>query len=407
MNLSSAVSRRALIRSLFFAILAFITIFAAGHRYGLVPPFGPLLSPGRGVWHRVKPIYEKSSEASTLSLDALKESVEVVVDDDQIKHVFAKNDHDLYVAQGYLLASERLWEMDFLARTASGRLSEILGERTLEIDKYFRRMGLAAAAQGSAEEFERDPLTRAAVSAYAEGVNAYISQLDRKNLPLEYRLLGHEPEPWSLVKTAQLLKFMAWNLAGGSRDLQLSRSVAQLSGSEIDELFPLNIEPPEPIIPRGTKWNFTSSAPPAPLARFQPDLSRFKPVPTPDPGNGSNNWAVSGRKSTTGLPILSNDIHLSLYLPSLWYEMQLVSPTQNVYGIALPGAPGVVLGFNSKLAWGVTNAGVDVLDWYQLRFRDETKSEYLFNGQWRPVIAREETIKVRGAADVTLVQRQT
>lgn len=404
---STAASRRALLRSIFFALVALILVVVLGRRFGIVPPVGPLLSPGQGVWARNQPLYEKSKSRHSLAVSGLREPVEIVVDRDQIKHLFAKNDHDLYFTQGYVLASERLWEMDFLSRTAAGRLSEIMGERTLEIDKYFRRMGLSRAAEGSAEEFEKDPTTRAALEAYVAGVNAYVATLDPHEYPLEYRLLGHAPEPWTALRAAQLLKFMAWNLSGHSHDLRLSRSAAQLSGTEFDELFPLGLETPEPIIPRGTKWSFKATAPSAPLTRFQADLTRFKPLPTPDPSNGSNNWAVTGKKSTTGLPILSNDIHLNLYLPSLWYEMQLVSPTQNVYGIALPGAPGVILGFNSKLAWGVTNAGVDVLDWYQLRFRDEKKSEYLFNGQWRPVIAREEIIKVRGRDDVTLVQRQT
>lgn len=404
---STAAARRAIIRSIFFALLTLVMVLLLGHRFGLVPPLGPLLNPGRGVWKRSTPLYEKNVSDTTIEATGLKEPVQIVVDHDQIKHLFAKNDHDLYFAQGYVLASERLWEMDFLSRTASGRLSEVMGERTVEIDTYFRRMGLPAAAQLSAEEFDKDPLTKMALSAYVEGVNAYIATLSPGKWPLEYRLLGHEPEPWSALKAAHLVKFMAWNLAGYSHDLQLSRSASQISGSEFDELFPLALDVPEPIIPRGTKWKIESKAPPAPLTRFQPDLTRFKSLPTPDPSNGSNNWAVTGKKSTTGLPILSNDIHLNLYLPSLWYEMQLVSPSQNVYGIALPGAPGVVLGFNAKLAWGVTNAGADVLDWYQLRFRDEKKSEYLFNGQWRPVIAREETIKVRGRPDVILVQRQT
>ncbi|RYZ69282.1 MAG: penicillin acylase family protein, partial [Proteobacteria bacterium] len=241
-----------------------------------------------------------------------------------------------------------------------------------------------------------------------EGVNAFIATLKPSTFPIEYKILGVSPEAWEPKNAGYLLKFMAWSLSGSSQDVPLSRSAHVLGKAAFQELFPLNLPVPEPIVPAGTKFATRSVAPEAPSEDFEPSVESLDPLPTPHPSNGSNNWAVTGKKSTTGLPILSNDIHLGLSLPALWYEMQLVSPTQNVYGIALPGAPGVILGFNESMAWGVTNGGDDVLDWYQLRFRDEKRSEYLYEGGWRPVISREVKMKVRGEAEPrVLLLRET
>ena len=263
-----------------------------------------------------------------------------MVDKDQIKHIFAESDDDLYTAQGYVLASERLWEMEFLARVTAGRLSEIMGRRTLEFDKYFVKLGVPQAAKESAELMLNDPLTGPAIRSYTSGVNAYIETLKPDDYPFEYKLLNIAPEKWAPVNAAYLLKFMAYDLAGHNRELLLSRSRSRVSKDDFDTLFPLDLtlDRPnlEPIVPKGTKFSFGSRAPEIPEVEFLPDLKALDPVPQPHPSNGSNNWAVTGKKSVTGKPILSNDIHLSLTLPSLWYQVQLVSPTQNVYGIALP-----------------------------------------------------------------------
>src|SRR5206468_431774 len=153
----------------------------------------------------------------------------------------------------------------------------------------------------------------------------------------------YQPEPWTPERVGLLMKFMAWSLSGSSNDLQLTRSRSKLHPSEFDELFPLSLEALDPIVPKGTRWSFESLAPKGPSKEFVPDFSKIEPPPIqPSPGNGSNNWAVTGKKSSTGLPILSNDIHLDLNLPSLWYEIQLHSPKQNVYGVALAGAPGII-----------------------------------------------------------------
>lgn len=393
------------VKSLIFAILALALVGAMKHRFGLMPPIGELLNPFNGSWKRAPHVFEKRE--GQLRAQGLREKVDIIVDADQITHVFAKNDHDLYFAQGYVVASERLWQMEFLVRTASGRLSEILGPKTLDYDTYFTRLGLPAAAEASATLMLQDPVTAEPLKAYADGVNAFIATLTPETMPIEYKLLGVKPRAWDPRTAGYLLKFMAWSLAGGASEVPLSRSEHVLGRAGFEELFPLDIKVPEPIIPPGTKQIVKSVAPPAPKEFFEPRVDSLQPMPTPHPSNGSNNWAVSGKKSTTGQPILSNDIHLSLTLPALWYEMQLTSPTQSVYGIALPGVPGIVLGFNRSIAWGATNGADDVMDWYQLRFRDEKQSEYYYDGVWHPVISREVKIPVRGQADVTLTLRET
>lgn len=342
-----------------------------------------------------------------LKFEELKGSVEIQVDRDQIKHIFAENDEDAYFAQGYTIASDRLWEMDFIVRLASGRLSEVVGRQALEMDKFFVRIGLSDAARESSEIMLQDSLTGPALRAYTKGVNAFIRSLDPSRLPFEFRILGYAPEDWTLQKTALIGKFMSFYLSGYTLDLPLTRSRWILHRSEFDDLFPLRPLLSEPVIPRGTAWSFDTPRVHPPATEFKPDMDALQPLPRPEPGNGSNNWAVSGKKSTTGFPILSSDIHLGLQLPSLWYEIQIVTPSQNVYGTSLVGVPGVMNGFNSKVSWAVTNGYTDILDWYQLRFRDEKQSEYLFEKEWRPVISHEATIRIKGEEPLKLALRRT
>jgi penicillin amidase len=396
---------KAWLKAVISGVFAIALVGALGHRFGLVPPMGAILNPFNGAWKRTPGLFEKG--VGHLQLHGLTAPVQIVVDQDQIKHVFAANDHDLYMAQGFIVASERLWQMEFLVRTASGRLSEIMGPKTLDYDIYFTRIGLPAAAEASAAVSLADPVSGPALRAYADGVNAFIATLTPQTVPFEYKLLGVSPEAWSPKTAGYLLKFMAWSMTGGSSEIPLSRSEHVLGRAGFDELFPIDLKVPEPIVPPGTHQIVKSVAPAAPKDFFEPSVDSLQPMPTPHPMNGSNNWAVSGKKSVTGLPILSNDIHLSLSLPALWYEMQLVSPTQNVYGIAMPGAPGIILGFNKSIAWGATNGADDILDWFQLRFRDEKRSEYLYDGVWHPVISHEVRIKVRGEDAHILTVRET
>jgi penicillin amidase len=386
--------------ALLIAALVLLNTSIAG-----IAPLGKILNPYSGLWRTASDRLE--IEPELLRVPGLQSSVSVSVDQDRVLHIFAKNEADLYFAQGFLQARDRLWQMDFLTRVASGRLSEIFGARTIPVDKMFIEMGLGQAAKDSVDLMMQDDLTHLALQNYTAGVNAYIAKLKEKDDPFEFKLLGYRAEAWSPYKSALLMKFMAFQLAGHSRDLLLTRSRGRLSEDDFNELFPIFPKTMEPIMPKGSHWAQSIPLPQAPYQSYQASEQALKPATIPHPENGSNNWAVMGQKSTTGLPILSNDVHLDYSLPALWYQVQLISPQQNVYGVTIPGAPGVVLGFNRKLAWAVTNGGDDVMDWFELRFRDENRREYLFDGKWRPVISTEHVLKVRGQKDIVLNLKQT
>lgn len=394
------------------AILAtLLLIWSLDRPWGGIPAFGPLLSPFVGFWQNAETVRHDDQE---ITLNGTRSPVTVVFDDHAIPHVFAQNDHDAYFAQGYLTARDRLWQMEFQTHAAAGRIAEIVGAKALELDRYNRYLGMGYGAEQTLKSMESDPTTREMVEAYSAGVNAWIKQLSPANYPIEYKLLGYAPEPWSPLKCALLLKQMTNTLVGGSDDLLMTNILRKYGPAVTADLFPDYPTHEDPIIPVGTTWNFKPVAIPSapkdsvanPLLALAP--RRFGPGwRQNEPGIGSNNWAVSAQKSATGHPILANDPHLNLTLPSIWYQMQLVSPTMNVYGATLPGAPAIIIGFNRDVAWGVTNVAPDVLDFYTVRFKDETRRQYWHDNQWKPVRMRIERIKVKGKPDVIDTVRYT
>ncbi len=365
---------------------------------GAVPALGRLFSPFEGFWQNGES--KLDLPPTDLQLEGVQNEVNVVFDDNRVPHVFAKNDHDVYFTQGYLMARDRLWQMEFYTLAASGRLAEVVGERALELDRYSRRMGMADAAKKVYENGKTNKIFDEVLNAYSAGVNTYIKQLRYKNLPVEYKIIGYQPEEWSPYKTILMMMNMRNVLNGGSDDFRMSNALSKYGMEVMKDLFPNYPSNESPIIPVGTKWNFTPVPVPAPPAQISAPMSVSESVafdiPQHSPEIGSNNWAVGGEKSATGLPILANDPHLQLTLPSIWYQMQLCTPTMNVYGACLPGAPGVVIGFNKDVAWGVTNVGSDVMDFYQIKFKDNTKKEYWYNGAWKPTTMRIEEFVVKG-----------
>lgn len=289
--------------------------------------------------------------------------------------------------------------MDFQIYAASGRLCELVGKKAINLDREKRRTGMVYGAKKSLEKINEEPETKKIITAYTNGVNAYVNSLTYKTMPIEYKLLDYKPEEWTMLKTALLLKYMAEMLTNMENDFELTNTL-QLFGKETtDLLFPDYIDTLQsPIIPVGNVWDFEKenidSIPKTPATGLIP--STFKKLDEKDPGTGSNNWAVSGSKTKSGKPILCNDPHLGLNLPSIWYEMQLHTPTVNVYGVTLPGSPAVVIGFNDSIAWGVTNAGRDVKDWYSVKFKDNTRTEYWYDGKWVKTRIEIDTIKMRG-----------
>lgn len=290
---------------------------------------------------------------------------------------------------------------------ASGRISEIVGDRALEMDKYYRSIGMVYGAKRSVGVIMKDPETAKVLSAYTDGINAYISQLKTKDYPLEYKLLDYKPEPWSPLKTSLLLMMMTYDLSGHTDDLVMSNILAKYGKEVVAELFPNYPYREDPIIPIGSPIDFKPIASPKPpeeyTAHFVKDFIKNKP----DPENGSNNWAISATKSASNFPILANDPHLGLNLPSIWFQVQLSAPGINVSGVSLPGAPAVIIGFNEQIAWGVTNVGSDVLDFYKITFKDGIRNEYLHDGKWKPTQYKIEEIKVRDKPSVFDTVRYT
>ena len=390
-------------RILPFAISAVITaglVFALNKQWGTIPPMGKFLSPQHGFWQNAEPA-DKSFDGD-LTLDGLKGKASVYFDDRLVPHVFAENDEDLYFIQGYLHAKFRLFQIDLQTKAAAGRASEIAGEKAIQYDREQRRLGMVYAAENTIKEMEQNPVSKAMYTAYTNGVNAWISSLREADLPIEYKLLNIKPEKWSNFRTALLLKMMAKMLSSGTEsDLANTNAQSIFLPDELKKLYPQVPDSLIPIVPKGTAFDKPGIVPVPPATADSLYLNSrgavsAREMDKPDINNGSNNWVVSGSKTSSGSPILCNDPHLELSLPSIWYEIQLVGPNSNVYGVSLPGSPYVIIGFNDSIAWGVTNSQRDVKDYYEIRFKDGSKKEYWFNGQWTAATHRVEEIKVKG-----------
>jgi penicillin amidase len=379
----------------FFSIaITIILIWALETKFGPIPPLGAFLNPSTGFWQNAESKHILPSES--LKLNGLQGKVIVRYDKNMVPHIFAENDHDLYYAQGFITARDRLWQMDIQTRSAAGRLAEIIGPSALEIDRYHRRMGMVYGAENSLKGIMKNPVSRMMVTAYTEGVNNYIHQLAPKDYPIEFKLLNYKPEDWKPINCVFLLKLMSETLASGSDQFEMTNDLKQFGANTVNDLFPDYPFHEDPIIPIGTKWDFKPLPVPKPSATFLAQMTgNIKPNEKVD-GIGSNNWAVEGNKSATGYPILANDPHLHLTFPSIWYQVQLSSPTVNVYGVSLPGGPGIIIGYNQKISWGATNVDPDILDWYQVKFKDKTKNEYWYNNQWNKVKKRIEQIRILG-----------
>lgn len=358
-----------------------------------VPAFGKFLNPFRGVWQNAD---GGAYADETRRIASLEEPVEVVYDSLLIPHIFAQNDRDLYRTLGYVHAQHRLWQMEFQVLATAGRLSEIVGDRALDYDRSQRRQGLVFGAKNGLAAMEKDPEIKAIVDAYTQGVNDYISQLSEKDLPLEYKLLNYRPEPWDNLKMALFLKRMSQTLNRGDSDFENTNALNLFGKEMMDILYP-DRESTDPIVDKPGGWSFApvTLADSLPLAVPKEWISLL-PLEQPAEGVGSNNWAVSGSKTATGAPILSGDPHLELNLPSIWFVAHLNSPTVNVMGATFPGEPGVIIGFNDSIAWSPTNAQRDLVDWYRIEFKDETKTEYKSDGQWKSTNKVVEEFKIKG-----------
>ncbi|WP_316782945.1 penicillin acylase family protein [Pedobacter frigiditerrae] len=385
------------VKALICIIIPILLAYALNTKFGDLPPILKFLNPFTGFWQNAESDMVNTSKK--MKLKGAHDKIDILFDDKMIPHVFAQNDHDVYYAQGYVTAMHRLWQMDFQTRFAAGRISEVVGKKAIEVDRYQRRMGMVYGAENSLKGMMEDPKAKEMILAYTEGINAYIHSLSRANLPVEYKLLDFKPEDWTPIKCALLLKQMSAVLAMGSDEFYMTNILKKFGPEITKDLFPDYPFKESPIIPVGTKWDFTPlPIPPTPVGYTEMMTGDIKTKQKIE-GIGSNNWAVSGAKTKSGYPILANDPHLDLTLPSIWYQIQLNAPGLNTYGVSLPGAPGVIIGFNKDIAWGVTNVAADVLDFYQIKFKDNSHKSYWYNNSWKNTVQRLETIKIKGSPD--------
>lgn len=341
-------------------------------------------------------------QAAKIVIPQLKNEVTVRRDARGIPYIEAKNDADLYFAQGYVTASDRLWQMDLLRRVALGETAEIFGEKALEQDKQFRRFGFGRIVKDSLSELS--PQLRAALTDYANGVNSYIASLDARSMPPEFVILQYKPRPWSPTDTIAIGKILAVALSTTWQNDLLRASLKSLAADKFADLtnqvtpydvvlFGKDGSAAKRVAQRMTEnvsTDLLESA--ATDARIEADALSSVGLYAEDLA-ASNNWVISGKRTADGRPILANDPHLAPSAPGTWYLTHLSTPQMRVSGVTFPGVPGIVLGHNESIAWGATNVGPDVQDLYSETFNE--KGEAKTPTGWEPAKIRKEQIQVR------------
>jgi penicillin amidase len=398
-----------------------VVLVIAGILGGLI-----LLAWGTWTWFSRQAIPQTSG---TIKVQGLQEPVEILRDEYGVAHIYARSPEDLFFAQGYTLAQERFWQMEFQRRVASGRLSEIFGEATLETDRFIRHFGFRANTEKAYEMLDAE--TKRVVDAYAAGVNAYIQDRSPAQLGLEFALLGLQGvdfaiEPWTAVDSMVWGYMMIYNQTGvPGPDVENIDLLALVGNERYAELNPpyrsdrptiiQEEDLPENLRTAASLRSSLSEDELAYLMSVQPALQAWAaPAQLAGLGYGaggaSNSFAVSPDLSATGKAILANDPHMSINAPALWYEigMHCVEKSAqcpyNFRGFALPGVPGILIGHNDRLAWGLTNANFDAEDIFIERINPDNPNQYEVNGRWEDMQLRQEVIKVRGQDDPVVVQ---
>ncbi len=384
------------------------------------------------------PCAAQNAPTSTIQLQGLRAPVKIRRDERGIPYIEAANDDDLYFAQGYVTASDRLWQMDLLRRTVRGELSEIFGAGALTQDKLHRTFGFAQVVDETAKHLP--PNLAAALNAYAKGVNAFIDSRTTKTLPPEFQLLQYQPRAWTPADSLAVGKILAEYLSTTWQLDVMRASLASLPKEKREALLP-ETSPLDVIVAGKDRHRGTQSSR---LLRFphlrtqtasagersaqlrlvdkgvltqlnqlvEAQQRSFElvglPILTLDTLQASNNWVVSGRRTTTGKPLLANDPHIPASAPGIWYQTELIAPGLHVAGVTFPGAAGIVLGHNERIAWGATNLGPDVADVYLEKFDKDHPTRYLTPSGWREVEVRHEQIKVRkNPVDPASIETQT
>ncbi|HEX8144239.1 MAG TPA: penicillin acylase family protein [Pyrinomonadaceae bacterium] len=370
-----------------------------------------LMSPG--AWMNAAAVAAQqagpaAAKERSISLPGLRGRVLIRRDERGIPYIEAGDDGDLYFAQGYAVASDRLWQMDLMRRTGRGELAEIFGRDALELDKIHRRYGFAGVTE--AEVAGMPATERSILEAYARGVNAYIASLDAERLPPEFRILQYRPRPWTPADSLLMAKLF-FEVLTDSWELDIMRAaIAALPAEKRDALL---IETsPLDLLVVGTDNAVRKASTASPSSSGADDINSLAlrelalqrerrrralaRVGLSDVDRlASNNWVVSGKRTASGKPLLANDPHLPASAPSIWYMMNLSAPGVRVAGVTAVGLPGIVIGHNASIAWGFTNVGPDISDLYMEKFDREHPTRYMTPAGWREALVRREEIKVR------------
>jgi penicillin amidase len=361
-------------------------------------------------------------------LSGLQGPVEIYRDANGVPQIYATTTHDLFMAQGYVHAQDRFWQMDFWRHIGAGRLAEMFGQSQLDTDRFLRTLGWARVAQQ--ELNQASPEGVAILQAYADGVNAYLADHKGSALSVEYAILkllspNYQVEPWTPLNSLTWAKVMSWDL-GGNMDMEIYRArlLKTLTPEQVAQLVPPYPSDHPVIVPTpntsaateegasmGLWQNAQVGAELQSLASQIGGLeSLLGPMAT---GIGSNNWTISGKLTASGKPLLANDPHLAAQMPSIWYEVGLHCVTKGpacpfeVTGFSFAGAPGVIIGHNDRIAWGVTNVGPDVEDLYIEKINPQNPNQYEYKGQWVDMQIVNETLQTSSGKTEPLTVRYT
>ncbi|WP_414578461.1 penicillin acylase family protein [Anabaena sp. CCY 9402-a] len=372
-------------------------------------------------------------ENGAIAISGIKAEVTVQRDQWGVPHIYAANSHDLFMAQGYIHAQDRFWQMDFWRHIGSGRLAEMFGASQLDTDKYLRTLGWARVAQQELQQMDAE--MKANLVAYADGVNAYLQEHQGTALSLEYGVLkllnpGYQVAPWKPLHSLTWGKVMAYDL-GRNFQSEIERTVLlkTLTPNQVEELFPAYPQDLPVILSewevgqkrkgarrlaqRGAEVLSVGEIAPSLESITQPMLALEKLIGATGVGIGSNNWVISGKRTATGKPILANDPHLAVQMPSIWYEVGLHCTTKNaecpynVTGFSFAGMLGVIVGHSDRIAWGVTNVQSDVMDLYIEKINPKNPNQYEVNGKWVDMQLVPETIQVAGSQPILQTVRYT
>jgi len=328
-----------------------------------------------------------------LRLDGLQSPVEVLRDRWGVPHIYAENEHDLLFAQGFVHAQDRLWQMEVNRRSTAGRLAEVLGKDAVGIDRRMRSLTMRRVAEREVDLLDTE--MRDLLEAYAAGVNVFIA---RGKLPIEFTVLGYKPEPWVVADSLSWIKMMGLSLCADYRsEIKRARLLDRLGEERFRALYPPYLETWPRIVPPGEPYSV--------IAEGLPERQHPAPagsLPSAMGGLGSNNWVVSGKRTTTGMPILANDMHLGMTVPAIWYENHLIGGDLHVTGVTFPGIPGVVSGHNGHVTWGFTDGVPDVQDLYieHLRRGDDGHVQVEYNDSWVEATVLHEAIDVKDGETV-------